>query len=420
MNVLFIHQNFPGQYKHLAPALAADPTNRVVAMHMQPNLPSQANIQTVCSTAGRSNTPGIHPWLQEIDTKLIRGEASLQAALSLRQQGFRPDVVCAHPGWGEALFVKDVWPEARLLNFFEFYYHASGHDVGFDPEFPMPEDDPYRLRIKNLNNLLALEACDAGLSPTNYQRGVHPTEFQHKIRVIHDGIDTDTVRPNPDASITLRQAGITLTRQDKVVTFVNRNLEPYRGWHIFARALPEILTRDPKAHILIVGGDDVSYGARPADGVSYKQRFLGEINGQLDMRRVHFLGHIPYPAFLAVLQLSSAHVYLTYPFVLSWSMLEAMSTGALVIGSRTPPVQEVIQHGENGLLVDFFSASEVAAAVAEVLSSADRMQAIRNKARQTVLERYDLKRICLPRQLALVEGLAHSYSTPAQFLEEFP
>ena len=362
-------------------------------------------ITTMASTVSRGNSPTIHPWLQETETKVIRGEASWRTARKLRDSGFVPDIICAHPGWGESLFVKDVWPEAKLLCFFEFYYHARGNDVGFDPEFPTSEEDTCRIRLKNINNLLALEACDAGLSPTAYQRAVHPARFHDKIRVIRDGVDTDIVVPNPAVTITINESGKVLTRHDQVITFVNRNLEPYRGWHIFARALPGLLEQLPKAHILIVGGDDVSYGSRPADGVSYKQRYLTEIGDRIDPARVHFLGSIPYHAFLAVLQLSSAHIYLTYPFVLSWSMLEAMSCGALVIGSKTAPVEEVIRHGENGLLVDFFSPAAIVDAAVEVFLHPDRMQAIRENARRTVVGQYDLKRVCLPQQLNLIYEL---------------
>jgi glycosyltransferase involved in cell wall biosynthesis len=408
MNILFIHQNFPGQYKHLAPLLAANQANRVFAMHMRPDLPTLPGITAVRSTVSRGNTPGIHPWLEETESKVIRGEAAWQTASTLRDSGFVPDVICAHPGWGESLFVKDVWPEARLLCIFEFYYHVSGQDVGFDPEYPTMPDDACRQRLKNGNNLLALEACDAGISPTHYQRSLHPAEYRDKISVIHDGIDTDAVVPDPGIALTLKDRGVTLTCRDEVITFVNRNLEPYRGWHVFARALPKLLARRPRAHVLIVGGDDVSYGSRPADGVSYKQRYLAEVIDRLDLQRVHFLGRIPYASLLAVLQLSSAHVYLTYPFVLSWSMLEAMSAGALVIGSRTAPVEEVIRHGDNGLLVDFFSPDDLAAAVDEVLSHPDRMQALRDNARRTVVERYDLRRVCLPQHQALIQRLAEN------------
>ena len=203
-----------------------------------------------------------------------------------------------------------------------------------------------------------------------------------------------------------RQGGtLTLGRDDEVITFVNRNLEPYRGWHVFARTLPEILRRRPKAQVLIVGGDEVSYGAKPKDGISFRQRYWEEVADRVDASRVHFLGKLPYAQFTRVLQVSGAHVYLTYPFVLSWSTLEAMSLGALVIGSRTPPVDEVIRDGENGLLVDFFDQKGIADAVDRVFEHPDRMQALRDAARRTAVERYDLKRVCLPRQLEIIEGL---------------
>ena len=391
--------------------MAADSSSRVVAMHMHPNVSPCPGITLVNSAVSRGNTAGMHPWLQEMETKVIRGEAVWQSARKLRDSGFEPDVICAHPGWGEALFVKDVWPKASLLSIFEFYYHASNQDVGFDPEFPTLPEDTCRLRLKNINNLLALEACDAGLSPTSFQRSLFPAEFLGKIRVIHEGIDTDALIPNSAVTLTLSDLNIQLTCRDEIITFVNRNLEPYRGWHTFVRSLPELLERRPKAHVLIVGGDDVSYGSRPTDGVSYKHRYLKEVINQIDIRRVHFLGTLSYSAFVSVLQISSAHVYLTYPFVLSWSMLEAMSCGALVIGSNTAPVKEIISDGDNGLLIDFFSTGELVAAVDEVLSHPDRMQTMRDRARKTIVERYDLKRVCLPQQRSLIQSLAHNKNT---------
>jgi glycosyltransferase involved in cell wall biosynthesis len=403
MRILFIHQNFPGQFKHLAPALVAA-GHEVVALSLNaaPDLPGVRHLRY---GVGRSTSAHIHPWVSDFETKVIRGEACAKAAMQLKQQGFEPDVVYAHPGWGEALFLKDVWPKVPLLGFFEFYYHGQGADVDFDPEYPSPLEDQMRVRAKNAGNLLNLAACDAGVCPTEWQKSVHPPEFHHKLEVIFDGIDTDALRPNPGVSITLNNA-LRLTRTDEVITFVNRNLEPQRGWHIFVCALPEILRRRPRARVLIVGGEGVSYGAKPKDGVSYKQRYWAEVAERVDASRVHFLGHVPYAQFTALLQLSSVHVYLTYPFVLSWSVLEAMSAGALVVGSRTPPVEEVILDGENGLLVDFFDPVGVADAVDQVLDHPDRMQTLRDAARRTVIERYDLKRVCLPRQMALLERLA--------------
>lgn len=203
----------------------------------------------------------------------------------------------------------------------------------------------------------------------------------------------------------LGEAGTILRAGDEVVSFVNRNLEPYRGFHSFMRALPEILAARPRAQIVVVGGDAVSYGRAPRDGGTWRARLLAEVGSRLDLARVHFVGKLPYPTLIKLFQVTAAHVYLTYPFVLSWSMLEAMSAGALVIGSRTAPVEEVVQDGRNGLLVDFFSPVEIAQRVIEVLERPARFLELRMNARQTIVQKYDLLSCCLPAQIALAEGV---------------
>jgi glycosyltransferase involved in cell wall biosynthesis len=209
---------------------------------------------------------------------------------------------------------------------------------------------------------------------------------------VHDGIDTDLIAPGAPG-------------EEELITYVARNLEPYRGFHVFMRAIPEIQRRRPKARIAIVGGDEVSYSARLPEGQTYRARLLRELDGRIDLSRVHFLGKLPYRRYLEVLSKSSIHVYLTYPFVLSWSLLEAMASGCLVLGSRTPPVEEVIRDGENGLLVDFFSTEAIAHKIDSALQMQKELRALREAARRTVVERYDLKRVCLPAQVALVERL---------------
>lgn len=280
--------------------------------------------------------------------------------------------------------------------------------MGFDPEFPAKDaGDVCRLRLKNLNNLLHFEVADAGLSPTQWQASTFPERFRAKITVIHDGIDTQALIPNPAVSLTLN-GNLVLTRRDEVITFVNRNLEPYRGYHIFMRALPQILKRRPNARVLIVGGDDVSYGARPENGRKWKDIFAAEVRPRMaeaDWARVHFLGNVPYHHFIALLQLSTVHVYLTYPFVLSWSLLEAMSIGCAIVASDTQPVREAIKHDETGRLVDFFDVAALANKVCALLDDPAARQRLGRNARGFVAANYDLKTVCLPRQLAWVEGL---------------
>jgi glycosyltransferase involved in cell wall biosynthesis len=335
----------------------------------------------------------------------------------LKAQGFAPDAVIAHPGWGESLFVKEVWPSTKLGIYCEFFYHPHGADVGFDPEFPStdPEGEACRLRLKNLNHLLHFDVADAAISPTHWQASTFPEPFRAKITVVHDGIDTDAIAPNPSVSLTLTtQAGgeIMLTRGSEVITFVNRNLEPYRGYHVFMRALPEILERRPNARILIVGGNEVSYGARPDPqrygNRTWRQIFIDEVRPRIpdaDWARVHFLGNVPYQHFIPLLQLSTVHVYLTYPFVLSWSLLEAMSAACTIVASDTPPLHEAIRHHETGRLVGFFDVAGLVNEICALLDDPAERARLGANARAFAQAHYDLKRVCLPRQLEWVAGL---------------
>ncbi len=411
MKILFIHQNFPGQFKFLAPALAAR-GDQVVAMTMQKTeLREWQGVRLFPYGARRGSTPNVHPWVSDFETKTIRGEACFRAALQLKAEGFAPDLVIAHPGWGESLFVKEVWPQAKLAIYCEFFYHAQGADVGFDPEFPSKDPgEACRLRLKNLNNLLHFEVADAGLSPTEWQASTFPERVRSKISVIHDGIDTNAVAPAPGVSLTLG-GKLRLTRNDEVVTFVNRNLEPYRGYHMFMRALPQLLRARPNARVLIVGGDDVSYGARAPEGKKWKDIFAAEVRPQIadaDWARVHFLGNLPYQQFIPLLQLSAVHVYLTYPFVLSWSLLEAMSAGCAIVASDTAPLREAVRDGDTGRLVDFFDTEGLATQVADLLADAGQRQRLGANARAFAQATYDLRSVCLPRQLAWVDAVAHA------------
>lgn len=402
MKILFIHQNFPGQYLHLARHLGTQPGNEVVFITQRTDA-TLPGVKNIVYKPHRGVTQKQHHYLIDTEAGLLNAQAVARVALDLKQAGFIPDVMLGHNGWGETWYLKDVYPDVPLIGYFEFFYRFRGADVGFDPAEPDIFDTAPRIRTKNLGNLLGLDAADMGQMPTQWQRSLYPKEYQHKLYVTHEGIDTDLVKPDPNARLSL-PSGIELTRDDEVVTYVARNLEPYRGFPEFMRSLPAILEQRPNAQVLIVGGDEVSYGHRLPDGQTHKQRMLAELGSSLDLKRVHFLGKLPYPVFLKILQVSRVHVYLTFPFVLSWSMMEAMSAGCIVVGSKTTPVEEMIRDDENGLLVDFFSTAKISERVVEVLAAGrDGFAGIRQNARRTIVEKYDLKTICLPAQLQLLE-----------------
>jgi glycosyltransferase involved in cell wall biosynthesis len=400
MKILFVHQNFPGQFLHLAPALAGR-GHEVWALTAEKNDRASPVRVFKYRTPPENIVKGVaQTWAEMAE----RGVMAARAAHQMREKlGYVPDIVFGHGGWGETLFLREIWPEARHLTYAEFFYRPSGLDAGFDPEFPREGLAPRLGTLARRTHLLqAIQDADAGLAPTAWQASTFPPDMRAKINVIHDGIDTGRVVPDAAAELKL-PSGKTLRVGDEVLSFVSRNLEPYRGFHIFMRALPEILARRPEAHVVIVGGEGQSYGPAPRDGTSWKQRLLAELGARIDPSRVHFTGHLPYSGFVALMQVTRVHAYLTYPFVLSWSMLEAMSAGALVVGSRTPPVEEVIKNGRNGRLVDFFDVPGWSDALADALADPDAAQALRRAARDTIVAKYDLKSVCLPKLVDFVE-----------------
>jgi glycosyltransferase involved in cell wall biosynthesis len=394
MDVLFIHNNFPAQFKHLAPLLAKQPGVRVAAIGSRTSR-APDGVRMIKYAMHRYDASSSHPFARRFDLECYRAEQVLYALSTLASSGFNPDVIIAHPGWGETIPVRSIFPLARLIVYCEFFYGSKERDVGFDPEFPaIGADGKVALQLKNAATLLALSECDAGLAPTAWQRSTFPEIFRSKIDVLHEGIDTSAVKPAPDASFRL-PSGRLLTAKDEVLTFAARNLEPLRGYHIFMRALPRIMAERPNAEIVIIGGYGTSYGAPPPRGTTWKSIFLDEVAARIDMSRVHFCGHLPYQDYLRALQISSAHIYLTYPFTLSWSLLEAMSAGCLVIGSDTAPLRDVINE-HNGILVPFFGIENLAERIVEALADPRRFHGLRAAARRTVVEKYDLATKCLP------------------------
>lgn len=414
LRVLFIHQNLPGQFRRLIRYLQTRPDVELTAIGEEAAV-ARAKLGPKLRTIGYPKPDGAgektHHYLKYFEACVRRGQTVTRVCVELKKQGWIPDVVICHPGWGEGLFVKDVFPRARLVVFCEFWWAADGLDVGFDPEYPASFDDRLRIRIKNSVLMQSLLAADDGVTPTAWQLNAHPPELRHKIHRIHEGIDTAYLRPDPHARLTLPD-GRVLSRAQPVLTYVARNLEPYRGFHVFMRSLPRLLAGNPDLRVVVVGGDGVSYGRRPPEGyASYREALCAELEDSVDWSRVHFLGKLPYASYRTVLQVSSLHIYLTYPFVLSWSVLEAMAVGVPVLGSDTAPVREVICDGENGYLTGFFDSDALADRALELIARRDETAAAGLRGRETVLRNYDFESVGLPAYLELLKPLR-------QFAEE--
>lgn len=403
MNILFIHKNFPTQFQYLATFLANDPNNTVTALTYEGTLELKG-INKFFYKINRLPSKNTHPYLQYYEDALLHGQAAANTLSSLKKQGFKPDIIYGFGGWGSTMFVKDIFPDVVLLSYCEWFYNTQNSDVGFDGK-PLNEDEKASLRCKNSHILIDLYSCDACITPTKWQMQQFPKEFHQKMRVIHDGIDTDLCKPDINARFLIKDKNIELTAQDEVITYGTRGMEPYRGFPQFMEAAEKILQKRPNAHIIIAGHDNVFYGQKLKKGETYKQLILKKLN--LDLNRVHFVGGLPLIDYVKLLQISSAHVYLTYPFVLSWSILNAMATGCCVIASNTQPVLEVMEDNYNGLLVNFFDVNQLIEKIEYALDNKNKIQTIRNDARQFVVNNYALKNL-LPQQIGYLKSLIHN------------
>lgn len=403
MKILLVHQNYPGQFLHLGPALMARGHEVLALTDQKNNRPSKVRVLKYKTPVEvKCSQPMAGAYAEHVE----RGYMAARGARALRDRyNYTPDVIFGHSGWGETLFLTEVWPEAKLLVYAELLYRSRGHDIGFDPEMTQDLDlARFKSTARNAHLAMGILQCDAALAPTQYQAGSFPAELQSKITVIHDGIDSDVMTPDPEASFTLPN-GKVLRAGDEVLTYVSRSLEPYRGFHMLMRALPEVMAARPEAQVVMIGNEGVSYGGQPGDAESWKAKLLAEVGEKLDLDRIHFLGRVPYEDYRRVIQVGRVHCYLSYPFVLSWSLTEAMSAGAYIVGSDTEPVRELIRDGENGRLVPFFDREALSAALIRGLAGADPEAArLRAAARDTILNGYDLRRQSLPRLIDWVEG----------------
>ena len=316
----------------------------------------------------------------------------------MKEEGYAPDLIVAHSGWGPGLYVRDIWPDAKYLGYFEWYYRSTGADLGFLDA--VTRDDEHRIRTRNAAILLDLAACNWGLVPTEYQASQFPGALRRKLTVQHDGVDTDYFAPRPGRRLKL--PGLNLSEVEELVTYVARGMEPYRGFPQAMAAFAEVQKRRPRAHIVVVGEDRVAYGRRLPGGDTWRQKMLKELD--FDLERLHFTERLPRNLYRDVLHASSVHVYLTIPFVLSWSMIEAMSAGCLLVASDTDPVREVVRDGDNGLLVDFFDTAVLAGRICDALDRPGDFAHLRDGARRTAVERYAAAKL-VPQRARLLEAV---------------
>ncbi len=401
VRILFIHNNFPAQYRHIAAALAKDPKHQVGFL-TQSKTGDIPGVTKVLFEPTRKAHESTHTYVKLFENAVLEAQAVVRVLQQLQNKGFVPDLICAHTGWGCGMFVKDVFPNTPLLLYCEWYSQSGGGDFDFDPRQMPALDAVLRYRASNAAMLVDLTACDTGIAPTEWQKSRFPNDFQHKIDVLHDGIDTQYFQPQTAAKLKLPH--LDLTQADEIVTYVARGMDSYRGFPQFIEALARLQKQRPQCHAVIVADDRIAYGNKPPEGDSWKTYMLAKT--PLDKERVHFTGSLPYGLYKQVLQASSVHVYLTKPFVLSWSFLEAMACGCLMVASDTAPVREVLEAGRNGLLVDFFDSQGLAEKIAQALSlNAEESIRLRQNARHTVESDYALSRL-LPKQLALCQKLA--------------
>jgi glycosyltransferase involved in cell wall biosynthesis len=379
---LFVHQNFPGQFLHIVRHLVAARQHDIVFI-------SENNdniINGVRKVPYAKPTPAAaeaHIAARELDGAVRRADAVGRTAANLKLLGYEPDIVIGHHGWGEMLNLRDVWPKVPMLGYMEFYYQPIGIDVGFDPEFPTGADDFPRIRAKNAVNHIALNLDGEGQSPTEWQISTYPEWARKRINLLWEGVNLDVCKPNPKvrrAALTI--GDMTIEPSDKLVTYVSRDLEPYRGFPLMMRAIPHLLRARKDIKIVMVGGDGVSYGNAPAQGGTWREVMLREIGAGFDPSRVVFPGRVPYDVYLSMMQRSDAHIYLTYPFVASWSLREALAIGCAIVGSDSQPVREFIAHGENGLLASFFDPPGLAKAAVELIEDSDLNRRLRQNARR--------------------------------------
>ncbi len=406
MNILFVHQNMPGQYRELVEWLAATKEHKIYFLTQRLNPPKYQGVEARIYKPHHTPKADAYGLSKVWEEATGMGFGAAAAAHKLeREEGFKPDIIIGHVGWGELTFFKQIWADVPIIGFFEYYYRLHGGPVNFDPEEPTNAHTPFLLQARNAVPMANIHTVDRGHSPTKWQRDCFPEGFHDKIYVCHDGIRTDRLGPDPTATLKLGRVETPIGRDDEIVTYMARNLERMRGFHQFMRALPDILEARPNARVLVVGGNDVSYGSKSKNPAGLRGEMEAEMGHRVDWSRVHFLGQVPYADYQKIIQLSRCHIYLTMPFVLSWSLLESMAMEATIVAADVAPVREAMTHGETGLLVDFFDPQAIARQVVEVLETPADFAHLGRAARKHVVKEYDFLTKCLPEHIAQINAL---------------
>ena len=398
MRLLLVHQNFPGQFRQLAPHLESRGHELVAICSHQRPVALKGRVFRYVEPEKLSGVPlGTQLWHDGQQ----RSAAVAKLAQSLAAGGWKPDRILGHSGWGETLGLSAIWPDVPQILWPELWIRPEHGGYGVDPLKPRVTLESQLEQLgRNAMTRAALADATAWVMPTEHQANSLPREFcDQRLHVIHEGIDTQLARPNPSVTFSLR--GITIDRSVPTITLVNRNLERLRGFDVFMRALPNILASQPLARVLIVGDNEPGYGGE-GGSMSLRERMLKELEGKLDLSRIHFLGRIPHPQLMAVLQASWVHVYLSFPFILGWSLIEAMACGCCIVGSQGMPVSEVIQDGVEGILIPMNSSEALAEQVVRLLDNLEERNRLGKAARQRALL-YD-QRLTLNQLLELLQA----------------
>jgi glycosyltransferase involved in cell wall biosynthesis len=406
MKILFVHHNMPGQYREMIQWLAAQKQHDLVFLTQKDPPPKIKGVTTVRYKAHHKAEKDAYGLSKVWEDATGYGYGAARAMRKLKlEHNYTPDIILGHTGWGELLFTKDVWPDVPVIGFFEYFYNNDGGIVGFDPERPPSEESDFLNRARNVVPLSSFDSVDLGVVPTHWQKNTYPSYFHKKFYCCHDGVRTDLLKADPDVEISLGRLDKPLTRDDEVFTFMARNLERARGFHVLMRALPQIQAERPNARVLIIGGNGSSYGKKSTHPGGLRGEMEEELGTRVDWSRVHFLGKVPYDTYQKVIQISRCHLYLTMPFVLSWSCIEAMSMGATMVATDVAPVREAITHGKTGLLIDFHDPSHLADQVVKVLANPEDYAHLGVAARKHAIKHYDFLTRCLPMHINRINAL---------------